>query len=383
MNSYVENNNIVIELPNRIDADNSTKIGEEINNRLSDDPDITPEFDGSGLGYISSSGLRILLEISRRYKDKILIRDVSPEVYEIFDVTGFAGLFKVRKKLKTVSIEGCAEIGKGAFGTVYRLDREKIVKVYHEGISVDECEHELEITKKAFMMGIPTAIPFDMAIADGKYAALYELLDAGSMSKMLRDDPSAYDFCIDKYTELLKTIHSIHTSDEIFPSHTAEFRNKCHEISDRIPKKISGLFRDFYDGLADSDNLIHGDYHAENILLRENEALVIDLDTLGTGDPLFDISIAYMTTKAAPEGANVKFPGVPTETVHRFFDDFITSYYEGKTGREIENIIRKAGLISCVEGIYKMKDLTDNEQIGAIYNRLLNRLCSELELMKQ
>ena len=374
-----QKNNNHICLSGRIDIENIIDINKEIDHQISEHPDMLPEFDATGLEYISSSGLRMLMGISKRFKNKIAINNVSREIYEIFDMTGFTEFFKVRKKLKNISVAGCKMIGRGAFGTVYRLTPELIAKVYNKGVSFEECEHELEITKKAFMMGIPTAIPFEMAMADGEYAALYELLDARSISEVLRDDPSRYNLCVNKYSELLKTIHAIHTKDETFTSRTREFQDKCSRLEYLIPDEHVGSFRTFYKSMADSDNLIHGDYHAENIMMRGNEALVIDLDTLATGDPLFDISIAYMTTKAAPEGANVKFPGVPTETVHRFFDDFITSYYEGKTGREIENIIRKAGLISCVEGIYKMKDMADNEQIRPIFDRLLIKLCEKLD----
>lgn len=88
--------------------------------------------------------------------------NVSPEVYEIFHVTGFTKLMDVKKRLREINVEGCEEIGSGAYGRVYRLDSETIAKLYSPSINPAVVERERTISQKAFLMGIPTAISFDM-----------------------------------------------------------------------------------------------------------------------------------------------------------------------------------------------------------------------------
>ena len=66
--------------------------------------------DASGLDYISSAGLRVLLKLRKRLATLSVI-DVSPDVFEIFEVTGFSQLMDVQKRLRAVSIEGCEVMG--------------------------------------------------------------------------------------------------------------------------------------------------------------------------------------------------------------------------------------------------------------------------------
>lgn len=94
------------------------------------------EIDASELEYISSAGLRVLLKLAKAVGD-VTVNNVSSEVYEIFEVTGFTEILNVKKALREVSIEGCQLIGKGGNGTVYRIDNETIVKVFREGKTLD------------------------------------------------------------------------------------------------------------------------------------------------------------------------------------------------------------------------------------------------------
>ncbi len=54
------------------------------------------EIDASQLTYVSSAGLRALLRL-RQEVGGVSVFNVSPYVYEIFDVTGFTQLFNIEK----------------------------------------------------------------------------------------------------------------------------------------------------------------------------------------------------------------------------------------------------------------------------------------------
>lgn len=53
--------------------------------------------------YYSSAGLRVLMKLRKQAKKALPVYNVSPEVYEIFDVTGFTDLLDVHKALRKVS----------------------------------------------------------------------------------------------------------------------------------------------------------------------------------------------------------------------------------------------------------------------------------------
>ena len=64
------------------------------------------------------------------------------------------------RKYKEISVEGCKRIGWGAKGTVYRYDDEMIVKVFNQNNTYRDVEREIAQSRKAFILGIPTAISF-------------------------------------------------------------------------------------------------------------------------------------------------------------------------------------------------------------------------------
>lgn len=63
------------------------------------------------------------------FDEKLEMTDVSKDVFEILEVTGFSELLSVKKALTEIDITGKEFIGRGAFGTAYRLDDERIVPV--------------------------------------------------------------------------------------------------------------------------------------------------------------------------------------------------------------------------------------------------------------
>ncbi|MBR0085199.1 MAG: hypothetical protein IJL97_01480, partial [Lachnospiraceae bacterium] len=70
----------------------------------------------------------------------------------------FTEMMTVEKAYRVVSVEGCEEIGRGANGTIYRIDRDNVVKVYNNADALEDIQHEREVAKLALILGIPTAI---------------------------------------------------------------------------------------------------------------------------------------------------------------------------------------------------------------------------------
>ena len=54
-----------------------------------------PRFDARELDYISSAGLRVLLQVGTRYDQPLDIVDVSPMVMEILETTGFTQIMNI------------------------------------------------------------------------------------------------------------------------------------------------------------------------------------------------------------------------------------------------------------------------------------------------
>ena len=88
----------------------------EINSQINGRTDIPVLVEAQDLEYISSAGLRVLLQLRKNHPDFCIV-DVSPEVYEILDVTGFTQMMDPRL-LKVPSLRSFPE-GMPPAGTLY------------------------------------------------------------------------------------------------------------------------------------------------------------------------------------------------------------------------------------------------------------------------
>ena len=163
-----------IALSGRIDSNNAAEVERSILSELSGKDGAAVVMDAEALQYISSAGLRVLLRVKKTHPD-LTLKGVSSDVYEILDMTGFTELMKVEKAYRVVSIEGCEEIGRGANGTIYRIDKDNVVKVYKNADALKDIQHEREVAKLALVLGIPTAISYDVVKVGSKRVNLADL----------------------------------------------------------------------------------------------------------------------------------------------------------------------------------------------------------------
>ena len=185
LQTEIDKNVLTIRLQGKIDSLNAPKIEAEINQARRENPADAIILDCEDLEYTTSAGLRVILRLKQEVDDTRLI-NVRPEIYEIFDMTGFTDMMDVQKAYRVLSVEGCEVIGQGANGKIYRIDRDTIVKVYLDANAQDEIHRQRELARTAFVLGIPTAIPFDVVrIKEGGLGSVYELLHAKSYAKLL------------------------------------------------------------------------------------------------------------------------------------------------------------------------------------------------------
>ncbi|MBR5931186.1 MAG: STAS domain-containing protein, partial [Lachnospiraceae bacterium] len=191
---------MVLHLSGRVDSNNAREVENAIFTFIGDNTDPYIEVEASGLEYISSAGLRILLHL-RKEHPKMEITEVNTEVYGILEMTGFTEMMNVGKAYRVVTIEGCEEIGRGANGTIYRIDQDNVVKVYNNPEALEDIQNEREMAKLALILGIPTAISYDVVRVGDSYGSVFELLNASSFAKILATEPEKMDWCVKEYVE--------------------------------------------------------------------------------------------------------------------------------------------------------------------------------------
>ena len=198
---------LYISLTGRIDATNAADVESGISEIRNANTGMHTVLDADTLEYISSAGLRVILRL-RKEESQLAIINVSPEVYDVFEMTGFADMMTVEKTYPRISLDGCEFIAKGANGAVYRYDDETIVKQYFNRDALPEIMQERENSRRAFVLGVNTAIPYGIVrIGDG-YGSLTELLNATSVTKLIRANKEDLTQSVAYFVDTLKEIHS-------------------------------------------------------------------------------------------------------------------------------------------------------------------------------
>ena len=87
--------NLTIELIGRLDAVTAPQLEKELNASLDGVKNLT--FDFAQLEYIASAGLRVLLVAQKRMNKQgaMSIKNVSEEVKEVLDMTGFINFLQI------------------------------------------------------------------------------------------------------------------------------------------------------------------------------------------------------------------------------------------------------------------------------------------------
>ena len=90
-----EDSKLDLVLEGRLDTTTAPQLEQEINAEIQDVTELT--FDFAALEYISSAGLRVLLSAQKKMnkQGKMVIRNVSEEIDEIFNVTGFSDILTI------------------------------------------------------------------------------------------------------------------------------------------------------------------------------------------------------------------------------------------------------------------------------------------------
>jgi uncharacterized protein (TIGR02172 family) len=297
----MENGSLVISLEGQIDSTNAPIVDAEIQKLRDANPTESIVLDLEKLEYTTSAGLRVILHTKQEVDDTVLI-NASTEVYNILDMTGFTEMMEVRKAYRVFSVEGCEVIGQGANGKVYRISDDTIVKVYRNPDALPEIQRERELARTAFVAGVPTAIPYDVVrIKDGGYGSVFEMLNAISFAKLLIRKEKTLDEVAKMSVELLKLIHSKTVKPDAMPDMKQVALEWIDSLKDHLPEGQYEKLHSLVEGVPDDPHMMHGDYHIKNIMLQDGEALLIDMDTLCFGHPVFELASMFNAYKGYSE----------------------------------------------------------------------------------
>ena len=306
-----------IQLTGRIDSSNAAPWEEKILETLNGCTASSVVLDAENLEYISSAGLRVILRV-RKLRPELKIINASSAIYEIFEMTGFTEMIPVTKGYRKLSIDGCEVIGQG------------------------------ELARRAFVLGIPTAIPYDVARVGDSYGSVFELLNAKSFSKLMAEEPENIDKYVGLFVDLLKKIHSTEVNPEDMPDQRAVVIDWVNFLKDYLaPEKWEKLHK-LVEAIPVDHHMIHGDYQTKNVMMQNGEVLLIDMDTLCQGNPVFEFASIYNAFVGFYDfdhDATVAFQGLDYDTTISVWKKMLPLYFGTSDPDALKTVENKAAII--------------------------------------
>ncbi|MGN1404815.1 MAG: STAS domain-containing protein [Erysipelotrichaceae bacterium] len=87
----VDNGKLKVAISGRLDTTTAPELEKELDfNGIS-----SVEFDLAELEYVSSAGLRVILMVQKNMKGNFVLKNVKPEIMEIFEITGFVDILTI------------------------------------------------------------------------------------------------------------------------------------------------------------------------------------------------------------------------------------------------------------------------------------------------
>lgn len=370
MEFSTEDGKLTIRLAGKLDSTNAPETEEQLRRIVASHVGDSLTIDVANLGYIASAGLRMFMRLLKE-QGSLLVVNASPEIYEVFDMTGITQIMDVRRAMRTISIDGLEMIGAGANGWVYRLDEERIVKIYNPLTNpLEKIVREKQVARDAFIAGIPSALSFDMVRVGDGYGIVYEMIDAHTLGETIALEPERLEEYATRMASLLRELHAT----EFAPGTLPDARINLHswvdvaERSGYYADNVIATARKVIKSIPPRNTFIHGDFHPGNIMVTsDDEFLLIDMGDASVGDPIIDLLGSYQIMRVAanhPGGAE-RYMSLSMEQSNRVWETFMRSYYGISDPEELAAIERKLRyyvILRNMAGVTFSEIVPDNER---------------------
>ena len=329
--------------------------------------------------FISSAGLRGILKAIKetaRINASLVLVGAQPNVMSVLEVTGLTRLVTVKPKAREISIEGLEFISAGMCGQCFRIDRETIVKLYNEGVEPRIAEQEKEFAKAAFVMGIPTAISYDVVSCGNRTGVVYEMLDAQLFSQLIRDDPQAVDAHAKTLADVARMIHTTPGDPALFPDIKHNLRGAIRQMDFFLSAQQIDILLGKLESIPDADTCVHFDLHTSNIMMREGEPVLIDMGDMSIGHYLFDVGLLCCIYGLPELGSSEVVTKIPNDTGAKLWQGFIKYYFADKPPEEFEFFERHKHFLASLRLIYTITAVPPSKDllVSLIKGKLLAKM---------
>ena len=195
--------------------------------------------------------------------------------------------------------------------------------------------------------------------------------------------PEKKEWCVREFAKMLSLIHSTVVPDEKLPDMKSTVTGWVEFMKDYLPQKYWNKLSKMVAAVPDDNHMIHGDYHIKNLVLQGDEVLLIDMDTLAVGNPVFELGSIYNAFAGFSEYDHdqvKKFLGIDRATSIDFWHRTLAAYLGTSDPQKIKEVEDKARIIGYVRLIRRsirrngLENETEKKKIALWNDHLLELL---------
>ena len=164
----------------------------------------------------------------------------------------------------------------------------------------------------------------------------------------LKSGEKSMDELVEMSVGLLKVIHSCEVDAGSLPDMKQVVLEWIEFDRDYLPADQYEKLKALVQAVPETNHLLHGDYHIKNVLVQNGECLLIDMDTLCYGHPIFEFASMYNDycgySYLDPE-VSMNFYGVSHDEVVEFWRKSLALYLGTDDAARLDDVERKAMLI--------------------------------------
>ena len=178
-------------------------------------------------------------------------------------------------------------------------------------------------------------------------------MNAVSVTKLIKENPDDLTEAVGYYVDMLKSIHAIEAEEGELPDMKETALDWAKFVYDHIPEEQGRKLIALIEAVPKQNTLMHGDYHTNNIMVQNGEPLLIDMDTLCVGHPVFELGSMFNALVGYSElnHQNMReFFGYSFETAGKFWNTALKVYL----GTDDEAVCRSVAEKAMIVGYTRM-----------------------------
>lgn len=176
-------------------------------------------------------------------------------------------------------------LARGRMADVYAWDAGRVLKLFRSSRR-DIAEYEARLTDVAGRAGLPAPAVSGIVEYEGRVGILLERLEGSTMLRHLLLRPWTVGRFGDLLASLQRDLHARSAAD--LPSLKERLRKVIAAVE--IPAAARLRVDEVLRGLPEGEQICHGDFHPDNVLLTPRGPVIIDWIDAACGDPLADVA---------------------------------------------------------------------------------------------